>query len=103
MEHRSIIGNRYFFKEVESTTRSVTTSAKTNSDFVNVSLDSFVSQDLSSIDEQLGFIIDLHAMMSQSLHDFASLRALRCSTTDRAALIFSREIHALTHTLRSRN
>ena len=76
----------------------MSTRTEANTNLVNVSFDALVRQNLSSIDEKLGFVVDLDTVVSKRLHDLASFWALRLAAVDRASLLsLTREIHAPVH------
>ena len=52
------------------------TSSEANTDLFNIAFDSLLRQNLASIDEELGLLVNLDAMVSQPLHDFSHFRAL---------------------------
>ena len=53
------------------------TSSETNTDLVDIAFDSLLSQNLASIDEELGLLVNLDAMVCQPLHHFFAFWALR--------------------------
>ena len=55
-------------------------SAKANTDTVDVPFDALVRKDLTAIDQEFGRLVDLHSMMGQSFHDTSHFRAIRLVT-----------------------
>ena len=53
------------------------TSSETNTDLVDIAFDSLLSQNLASIDEELGLLVNLDSMVSEHAHYSASFRTLR--------------------------
>lgn len=64
------------FEKIKSSTRSVSASSKTDTDLVNITLDAFMSEHFTSIDQKFGLLVNLDSMMSQSFHDSSGFGAL---------------------------
>ena len=57
------------------------TSSEANTDLFNIAFDSLLRQNLTSIDEELGLLVNLDAMVSEHAHDSASFRTLGSGTS----------------------
>ena len=77
---RLIHKGRGLFEKIKSSTRCVPACAKTNSDLVNISLDSFMRQDFTSIDEKFSLLIYLDSMVCKCFHDAVGFRTFRTFT-----------------------
>ena len=52
------------------------TSSETDTDLFDIAFDSLLCQNLASVDEELGLLVNLDAMVSEHTHDSASFGTL---------------------------
>ena len=83
--------NRNFLEQVKSTAWGPSSSTEANTNLVDGSLDTFLSQNLASIDEELSLFVNLNAMMCQHANDTASFWAFRGSASP--GRLFVWEVH----------